>query len=201
MVKKQSLSISYAIHSFMFKELSLGGNELLVFAIIYSFSKGERGIFYGTHSYLARMSGVSVSTVRRALLALIKKGYIEKFEVGGDTVYRATVDEESIYQKKETDGPSNAAELILDNDGARDADIRESLGKKAKKPIYKFHSVGRDGSVSMTAEQYKRLLTLVGSEMLTNYIRRLELLIQKKGYRTFNPYSTIKKWINEDASV
>ena len=193
--------MSYVIHSFMCEELSLGGGELLVFAIIYSFSKGERGIFYGAQAYLARMSGTSVSTVKRALVALIKKGYIEKCSVGEVEGYRATVDEESIYLEKESEGPSNAAEVILNNDGVSDADIRESLGKKVKNPKYKFHPVGRDGSVTMTAEQYKRLLTLVGSEMLTNYIRRLELLIAKKGYRTFSPYNTIKKWIHEDASV
>ena len=53
----------------------------------------------------------------------------------------------------------------------------------------------------MTEEQYKSLLKLVDSEVLFVYLRRLELLIRDKGYRTFSPYKTIKKWIKEDTEV
>lgn len=201
MVKAKNQPMSYVVHSFMCEELMLGGGELLVFAIIYSFTKGEKGMFYGAQGYLAKMSGTSISTVKRALASLLKKGYIEKCAASEHEGYRTAIDEESIYSEKHENEPSNAAEALLRKEVAGKSDIREILGNKVKNPKYKFHPVGRDGSVTMTAEQYKRLLSLVGSEMLTNYIRRLELLMKNKGYKTFSPYNTIKKWIHEDASV
>ena len=80
-------------------------------------------------------------------------------------------------------------------------DIRERLASCVKNPKYVFHSVSRDKIVQMTDEQYKKLLELVESDVLTAYIRKLVLLIKNEGYRTFSPYKTIKRWILEDTKL
>lgn len=195
-------AMSYCIHSFMSEKMGLGGGELLVFAIIYSFTKGEKGIFYGTQNYLSRVSGTSQSTVKRALARLLEKGYIEKCCVGERDGYRA-IYIEGAEDCEDTEAPPNDEENKLPRPSVMrslDIDIRSKI-KPEKRPKYEFHPVGRRGYVTMTAEQYKRLLKLVTSDVLTAYISRLEKLIEDNGYKTFSPYKTIKRWIYEDASV
>lgn len=65
----------FTIYTFMPRILGLGGGELLVYALIYSFSsKGEE--FYGSVSYIAERTGLSVSSVKRALKSLSAMNYI-----------------------------------------------------------------------------------------------------------------------------
>ena len=195
--------MSYSIYSFMCEELSLGGGELLIFAVIYSFSRGNLGIYHGTQDYLSRISGLSVSTVKRALKALLKKGYIEKVSLDEHEGYRSTK-QAAADEPKAEECPPNDAENSLPSSFEIDKaglDVRELLNDKATRPKYAFHSVGKEELVHMTAEQYKRLSRLVGSDKLSAYIHRLELLIRDSGYRTHSPYKTIKKWIYEDTAV
>ena len=205
-------SYSYAIRDFMTSELMLSGSKLSVFAIIYSFTHGSTGIFYGTQEYMASALGCSTATVKRAIKKLIELGYVEKCSYRGRTSYKSTVtsknDEEMAKAAQEshtpTDEPNNDAERklppkhILDMAGI---DVINLLSRDIKRPKYEFHFVGTAGCVSMTAEQYRRLLRLVSPDVLDGYIRKLELLILNKGYRTFNPYKTIRSWILYDTSL
>jgi hypothetical protein len=203
-VKEQIEKMSYTIHSFMSEGMGLGGGELLIYAIIYSFTKGEGGVFFGTQNYLARASGLSVSTVKRAISGLVNKGYIERKLVGKKEGYCSIEPTGLDRWELDAEGPPNDAERKIPTAkelGEESIDLRDELAGKAGRPKYEFHCVGMAGLVCMTAEQYKRLLSLVGSETLSGYIRRLELLIEKQGYKTFNPYKTIKRWIFEDAAV
>lgn len=197
-------NMSYCIHSFMTGRLGLGGGVLLVYAIIYSFTKGERGLFYGTQDFLAEASGLSISTVKRSLSSLLGSALVEKCTVSGKEGYRCTEITEDKPACTDSDAPPNDAEEALPSPKVMkrlSLCATEFLAKRAARPKYEFHSVGAEDMVAMTAEQYKRLLALVGPEALNSYIRRLEILIRDKGYRTFSPYKTIKKWIYEDAAL
>ncbi|MBQ7315221.1 MAG: helix-turn-helix domain-containing protein [Clostridia bacterium] len=197
--------MSYCIHSFMCEELGLGGGALLVYAVIYSFTKGERGLFYGTQDFLARVCGLSINTVKRALRTLLVAGRVERCCLHTYEGYRCT--DVSAYElgTPPPEEPPNDAEEDLPSRAeieALDTCVPALLAEEARRPKYEFHPVGgRHGIVTMTAEQYRRLLTLVSSEVLHAYVRRLEMLICDHGYRTFSPYKTIKKWIYEDAAV
>ena len=79
--------------------------------------------------------------------------------------------------------------------------VTEWLTKRAPRPKYVFHSFGYEGIVGLTAEQYRRLLRLVDCERLHAYITKLQGLILEKGYRSYNHYKTLKKWILEDTAV
>jgi hypothetical protein len=69
-----------AIQSFMVKDLKLKGNELLVYGIIYGFSKDGKA-FNGSLQYLADWCNCSKVTVISTLQSLVKKGYLTKKEV------------------------------------------------------------------------------------------------------------------------
>lgn len=185
----------------MVSQLELKGGELSVFALLYSFSMGEQGMFWGMQSYLARVTGISLSTVKRALASLVKKGYIEKCENDGVTGYRTTVDART--PPPEPPDAVNDATCRLPSPaylGDHDLSIADFV-KGPEHPKYTFYPIGKSGTVSVTAEQYKALLNLVSAEVLFGYARRLELLIENQGYRTHNPYKVIKKWILEESRV
>ena len=65
------------LHSFMRKKLHLEKTELLVFAIIYGYSKGDKS-FTGGIKYLSDWSGSGRSAVKAALASLVEKGLIVK---------------------------------------------------------------------------------------------------------------------------
>lgn len=201
MEKEQSSGMSYRIYSFMLEELRLSGSELLIFAIIYSFTDGGQGLYYGTQDFLASASGTSVSTVKRVISRLLEKKYIEKCQCGERCGYKALRNVKPKAQE--------ASETSLRADSDRTSikphrhriDMTDSGFYAFEPPKYVYCGIGREGIVSMTPEQHKSLLRLVEPEILQSYTRKLELLIANKGYRTFSPYKTIKKWILEDSSV
>lgn len=58
-------------------ELGLSGTELLVYAVIVSFSKNGEGLYYGTRTELCKMCGVySKRSIDKALHKLVKDGHI-----------------------------------------------------------------------------------------------------------------------------
>lgn len=70
----------YVVQGWMINELKLNGNELLVYAIIHSFSQG--GNYYtGTRQYIANFIGTkSLKTISNVLNSLITKELLEKKE-------------------------------------------------------------------------------------------------------------------------
>lgn len=68
----------YVIQGWMINELQLKGNELLVFAIIYGFSKDNQGKFDGSLKYLSDATGSSRSTIIKTLNSLLEKEFILK---------------------------------------------------------------------------------------------------------------------------
>ena len=276
MTRRENTEISFIVHGFMMRRLGLRMNELCIFAIIYSFTNGSGGFYFGTQGYLAEVCCSSLSTVKRALDGLLKKGYIERCEIDGRSGYRSTVFESDLgaiptppsidetnrdAAAKRNSGAQSAAnaqkaqsfascepsarskkptvhsacekglgEVIsaygydeefedfeeFDEDDLyptplsklppphvvedRELNIVELLGRGAAPPKFEFYQFGRKGFVTMTAGQYRKLLKLVREEQLNAYILRLEQLMTDKGYRTFSPYKTLKKWITEDTA-
>jgi hypothetical protein len=70
---------SFIIHDWFINKLKLTGHELIVYALIYSFSKDGNSKYYGSITYLKNITGVkSRTTVINTLNSLINKGYIKK---------------------------------------------------------------------------------------------------------------------------
>ena len=66
------------IPRWMVSPLNLSGDELLIFAIIYSFSQDGRSKYEGTTKYLSQWTGKSKDTVLRILKRLRNKGLIDR---------------------------------------------------------------------------------------------------------------------------
>lgn len=66
------------IGGWMINELHLKGTELLVYAIIYSFTQAENQVFSGSLKYLAEWTNSSKQTVQNNLKSLVEKGLIQK---------------------------------------------------------------------------------------------------------------------------
>lgn len=82
MTESKVASESFVIvHGFMLKELALKGNELLVYAVIYGFTKTDNACFSGSLKYLADWTNSTRQGVLKCLQSLLKKGYILKREI------------------------------------------------------------------------------------------------------------------------
>ena len=74
------------IQGWMRTKLGLKGNDLLVYAVIYSFSQTENQKFTGSLQYIADWCGATKQGVLKNLKSLINKGLIYKEELGVNSV-------------------------------------------------------------------------------------------------------------------
>ena len=68
------------VHGWMINELNLKGTELLIYALIYSFSRDGKTRFQGTYQWIAETVGVTRRQVIDTIKRLIEKGYVTKHE-------------------------------------------------------------------------------------------------------------------------
>lgn len=86
----------YTVFSWMTTVLKLSGNELAVFAIIYSFSQDGKSEFIGSLNYLRKFTNTSKQTVITLLDKLQERKYIFKRQYYDGAIprnaYRANLD-------------------------------------------------------------------------------------------------------------
>ena len=69
----------FKIYLFMLNELELRGNELMIYAVIYSYTKkSQESCFYGSQAYLGRCLNLTRQSVSKSIMSLIKKKLIAK---------------------------------------------------------------------------------------------------------------------------
>lgn len=68
------------IRDWMIEEMKLTGNDVIIYAIIHSFSQGEEW-FHGSLAYLERRTGLSRQSVITILTSLVKGGYLLRKEI------------------------------------------------------------------------------------------------------------------------
>lgn len=207
MIKKIPEKTFYPIHSFMLEELGLGGSELLIYAIIHAFND-NKGSFYGSHEYLSRLSGLSISTVKRVLNSLIIKKLIEKSCVDGFPTYIITNTNKDIHpdttiSPKSTNPPPRnwKAEIPTPRRVKRgEATLYDFIGDEGR-PIHEFYEITENGIVKMTPDQFFYLITLVGEDKVMDYIKRVEEKVLGGEYQCVPDYKLFKKWILEDTAI
>lgn len=69
---------SFTIHAWMATKLKLSGNELLLYALIFTFSQDGKSEFFGSRSYISDFINASKRTVDGVLTSLQEKGLIKK---------------------------------------------------------------------------------------------------------------------------
>lgn len=75
----QPIMPEYHIHSFMYN-LGLKPAAFLVYATLYSFTIGERGLYHGSQRYLAETLNMTVRSYQNIIKELESKGLIERCE-------------------------------------------------------------------------------------------------------------------------
>lgn len=75
------------ISNWMVTELQLSGNDLLIYALLFGFSRSKIGYYCGSSKHIGNSCGCSEKTVQRTLDTLIKRNLInkEKSESGKNT--------------------------------------------------------------------------------------------------------------------
>ena len=76
-LKGKTAMPEYHIHSFMYN-LGLKPAAFLIYATLYSFTIGERGLYHGSQKYLAESLEIGVRTLQNSIKELFLRGLIEK---------------------------------------------------------------------------------------------------------------------------
>ncbi len=197
----------------MVDELGLSGTELLVYALIYSFTVS------GSYSrcsqgYIAERVGAGYSTVRRLLDGLIKKKYIIKLPSKSNKPphFKAVMNPDNtrdaqIKAQNEQAGCSKWAdglpEMSTNNKEIKKeitttSTIHSAYGER-KVPFMELETAQ---NVKLTMHQYVTLMMRLGVTTALYYIRRLERCIVSKPEMYFKShFETILKWYDEDTST
>lgn len=113
---KEYGSTYYTIHEFMTDLLELRGSRLLVYALIYSFSRDGAGEFRGSREYISASTGLSTRTVDSVLGELVREGLVERLErplLHTKYAYRVSFERIEWLSKRRTDEIQLRKELGL----------------------------------------------------------------------------------------
>ena len=219
------ISANYSIHAFMTEAMKLSGTKLLVYALMYSFSKN--GAFSGSRRYIAGATGSTLRTVDRAIDSLLEEGLLLSGTEDGKLTYRADMERADSYLKRHEKALKKARQNgTCQNDISPVSKCRPKVDKmtpnnqeiikninnlsssssvrtrEREEPKYNVKNYGRDGLIALTDEQYDYLCTLIDEELLAAYIRKLELYIMNDSMHPISShFKTLLRFIEEDFSV
>lgn len=226
MAKKIPKDAALIIHQFMIDDMGLSGVALLVYALIYSFSR-QRKIYYGTREYLSKRTGASVSAVDRALTKLCSLGFIRKIKGSGNTNSLYAPTDKKLYTQAqnepsgEADTSTHCQRFECDESAfcvgevgvltAKEKEKKKNItttatatdkdGENSLSPSL-FRFFGAEGLVMMTEEQYSNLCSLLGDKTAETYVCRVEaFLLSNPSAYLKNHYKTILDWVKEDTEL
>ena len=173
----------FTLHSFMQEELGLSGVTLMVYALIYSFTRAGSDC-HGSLSYIAERVGASTRSVQRALKELTDKGYITKLTnyKTKSNHYLADMDRVRYFGYRQEDY-DNETECLpttdrMSNNKKEDNEeytkILNYIHSDAIKINRPIESFGKNKLVKMTLHQYANLLRAFGVLPARGYIRELD---------------------------
>lgn len=141
----------YKLYKWMVNDLHLSGNDLVVYAIVYSFC--ERGNLYvGSREFLAHEAGATKRTIDYTLKRLLEMGVIEKVEFGFRCVKQPLTMCAKIAQKS----AKSACAKIAQNSAKITSDCAKIAHNKIKdKKINKYSGdiiVGAQNTTNTTTE-------------------------------------------------
>ena len=211
-MQQETTNLNFSIYDFMIY-LGLTPSELLVYALIYSYSLCEDGVFFGSLGYISERTGVARRTVNSAVAKLLKKGFIENTEYKKRKALRSVM---SVAERLKRICTANANELrkltrsvqnqpkkAEENRGEEKAEDHNMPSDKKWRPAegrfwlpdiytgkhyeaepkYLLSAFGQEGRVKMTLEQYEKLKTLVPDRVLKHYVDRLASIHIQRGNR------------------
>lgn len=192
---------TFVIHTFML-DIGLKKSELVVYALLYSYTRGSVGLFYGAQSTLAEQTRLSLKTISRILKTLRERKLIENVVIDEKKGIRCCE-----VSKKDSEGRKPIRRY--EQSGYSTEHLLKVLkGELVEMPDNVENKIVRLfwGSVRMSLEQLHKLATLVSDSDLFMYMTKI-MRIQGKnekydlGPGPRNHYKLIRKWIKEDFSI
>ena len=95
----------FIVYDFMIKDLKLSGYELLLYALIYSYTNNtNEKCFWGSQEYVARCLGTHRQRINVCLKKLVEKGLVKKsFLTIGNTKYPSYTSQNATATVKKVD--------------------------------------------------------------------------------------------------
>ena len=114
------------------KILKLKHDDLIVYGIIYGFSKNEKGKYFGSLKYIQDITGCSQEHICRILKRLTEKGYIRKNAINARRIEYTVVPIEEIMAKEkppEINQADKVSHISIDEGNARFEEMQKQLSK------------------------------------------------------------------------
>jgi len=120
---KSAKNTYFSIQSWMGKYLDLSGNDLMVYAIIFSMTQDGVNTFWGSIDYICKLINSNRSTVRRSLEYLVDRKLILKEKTKSDkgtNVYRANIElADKAVEASMNDSNEFNTDKDMDSEGSR----------------------------------------------------------------------------------
>lgn len=163
---------NFRIFDFMITRMKLKGSELMVFALIYSFTISEGGEFHGSREYIARRTALSERSVDRALKSLSAEGWIlnlgRRGGIFSSIVYKADLDKISGIlragknKKSATEAAAPASEEYRadeKNPSEHTTEIEEKNGKAEDEELpHGYETWSKEQRLRYYAEEIEKFL-------------------------------------------
>ena len=183
----------YKLYKWMVNDLHLSGNDLVVYAIVYSFC--ERGNLYvGSREFLAHEAGATKRTIDYTLKRLLEMGVIEKVEFGFKCVKQPLTMCAKIAQKS----AKIACAKIAQNSAKSASDCAKIAHNKIKdKKINKYSGdiiVGEQNTTTDTTEfLFKSFQSKISSKQDHDCIAKLASVMTQEQAEVFVDYCNERK--------
>lgn len=130
------------IHGWMCNELNLKGNDLLVYAYIFSYSRDGQNKCYSNLDTIAKTFNISKPTVIKSIKNLVDSGYIIKHihkDITKTNSYEHNVDVvKNLYSRSKESLPQRSKESLLNNNILISKDISNNKNDIDNKEIEWF---------------------------------------------------------------
>jgi len=123
----------FTIYDFMVDELHLSQNQLLVYALIFSFTVNSQSGCSGSKSAIARRIGACRMTVNKSLHALMQKGFIEEKSAGKTKIYllKSFTGSDKFFSSDMIKSLSETCQISLHNNKSDNKNDRYSKKRRA----------------------------------------------------------------------
>jgi len=171
-------------------ELGLRGSRLLVYALVYSFSRDAESDYHGSLGYVAEWCGVSRGQASDILKALVEEGYLDRDDREGRPHYTVRKTERSENRTDRSENrtlPPHTPSSQESKERRKDID---TLSSRAREEMYRFGD-----KVEMSRNEHANLVERFGAadahrlcEILDDY------LVNHPRKRYASHYRAILSW-------
>ena len=181
-----------------FTQLGLTSTELLALGLVHGFSQGKQGVFFGSREYIRRWLCVqSLRTVDKTMQTLVDRGLIEKSECFEGGVRRCAYKFIEAATPANFAGSANSAQHPCNNctDTSANSAHKNTIESPIESPNTPTTRVKLAEYVSMTAEEYQKLVDKYGDADAKRMIEILDNYKGQSGKKYESDYRACLGWV------